>query len=252
MWRFTADFHTHTRYSHGKGSVFDNVEVALKRGLNTIGIADHGPANWWNVGIRSLADFDRLIYDVTRAREHYPEIRILAGAEANVISYDGDLDLPLDVQQRLDQILVGFHTMIIPKTWNDGLRFIGLSLAARLGSKRFQQAMEEHTKALVAAVRRYKVAIVTHPGLKVAVDSAALGAACAERGTLLEINARHGIASVGFVRQAVKTQVNFVLSSDAHHPNDVGDLAKAAEAAVRAGLSPERILNVTVEKMGNS
>ena len=244
LWRFIADYHTHTRFSHGKGTVEDNVIAAIKRGLETIGIADHGPANWWNVGIRQLSDFDLLIDQVEKARIRFPQIKILAGAEANVVSYDGDLDIPLDYQDQLDQILVGFHTMIIPKTWSDGVRFIRRSLAARFSAKQFQLALNEHTDALVAAINRHRIAIVTHPGLKVAIDSGRLAQACAKRGTALEINARHGIKSVHFLQTAAQHNVSFVLSSDAHSPEYVGMLEPAVTAALNAGITAERVLNV--------
>ncbi len=43
--KLTADYHTHTTFSHGTGSVSDNVEAAVKLGLSEIGITDHGTAN---------------------------------------------------------------------------------------------------------------------------------------------------------------------------------------------------------------
>lgn len=37
-----ADYHTHTIYSHGKGTIEDNVKVAIEKNIKTIGISDHG------------------------------------------------------------------------------------------------------------------------------------------------------------------------------------------------------------------
>lgn len=247
VWRFTADYHTHTKYSHGSGTVEQNVQAAVERGLKVIGIADHGPANWWPIGVKRLGDFDRMIRDVEEARRQYPEITILSGAEANIVSYDGQIDIPEDYIDELDQILVGFHTMIIPKSWSDGMRFIQLSLAARLGEQYYQQARRANTEALIAAIQRYRVKIVTHPGLKVAINSPELAKACEARGTALEINARHGVESIGFVMSAAETGVHFVLSSDAHAPKDVGLLEPAALAAQAAGLSAAQVINVDDE-----
>ena len=44
--KIIADYHTHTVHSHGTGSVDDNVEAALGRGLQTVGIADHSVAHF--------------------------------------------------------------------------------------------------------------------------------------------------------------------------------------------------------------
>ena len=48
-WRKTnenfADYHTHTLYSHGKGTIQQNVEAAQRKGLKEIAITDHGPGH---------------------------------------------------------------------------------------------------------------------------------------------------------------------------------------------------------------
>ena len=38
----TADYHTHSPYSHGKNTIFENAEQAKKIGLKAIAISDHG------------------------------------------------------------------------------------------------------------------------------------------------------------------------------------------------------------------
>jgi len=42
-YRMLWDLHTHTTYSHGTGSIEDNVRAAREAGLAAIGISDHGP-----------------------------------------------------------------------------------------------------------------------------------------------------------------------------------------------------------------
>ena len=42
MIEIYADYHTHTKYSHGKGTIMENVLVAKSKGLTEIAITDHG------------------------------------------------------------------------------------------------------------------------------------------------------------------------------------------------------------------
>ena len=36
-----GDYHTHTTYTHGKGSIEDNVKCAIAKGLKEIAISEH-------------------------------------------------------------------------------------------------------------------------------------------------------------------------------------------------------------------
>ena len=38
----TGDYHTHTVFSHGKGTILENANEAKKIGLKEIAITDHG------------------------------------------------------------------------------------------------------------------------------------------------------------------------------------------------------------------
>ena len=39
------DYHTHTVFSHGKGTIEDNVKAAIDAGLKAVAISDHGPGH---------------------------------------------------------------------------------------------------------------------------------------------------------------------------------------------------------------
>ncbi|MGE5530043.1 MAG: PHP domain-containing protein [Patescibacteria group bacterium] len=241
--RVFADFHTHTVLSHGKGTVAENARAAAARGLLGVGITDHGPANWFGVGIRDLTSFDLLLEQVESCRGRFGNLAVLAGAEANIVSYDGDLDVPPPVQRRLDLVLAGFHTQITPKSLGDAWRFVGGAILARLDLSLRRRARTANTKAVAGAMARNKIDIITHPGLKVPIDTPELARASARYGVALEINARHGVHSLGFVRAAARAGAVFAISSDAHRPCDVGRLAPGVRVAERARLGPGQVIN---------
>ena len=69
MYRIIADFHTHTRYSHGKGSIEDNVLAARRKGLEKIAITDHGFRHI-RIGIKPN-DVDKMREEVQRLNDKY-------------------------------------------------------------------------------------------------------------------------------------------------------------------------------------
>lgn len=238
-----ADYHTHTRFSHGSGSVLDNVFAASEAGLREVAITDHGPANLFGVGVRNLASFAYIRADVEAVRRIFPDIRVLVGVEANVIGLDGTLDVPDEVLKSLDIVLVGLHPMVRAKSWRDAGGLVGLNLLAKTSLRLARRARSLNTEALVAAVEKHDVDIVTHPGLHLPVDTQELARACARRGTALEINVGHGNVTVDFIRVAAREGAVFCINSDAHRPADVGRLEVGVKTALEAGLEPSRIIN---------
>ena len=65
-----------------------------------------------------------------------------------------------------------------------------------------------------------------------------------ELGILLEINASHVSMSCAQLREAAACGASFVIGSDAHTPDRVGDFAKAIRAAEEAGVT-QRIVNAS-------
>lgn len=81
---FTANWHSHTfRCKHAAADVSDYCAIAVKAGLQTIGISDHSPTKdgRWS-GVRM--DYDQMpdyISAIDRARIEYPQLNIFKGLE---------------------------------------------------------------------------------------------------------------------------------------------------------------------------
>ena len=237
-----ADYHTHTRYSHGKGTVEDNVQAALKKGLREVAITDHGPANFL-VGIKSPQTLDKIRTDIDICRKKYPEIKILLGVEANIVSSQGDIDIPLHYIKKLDLLLVGLHTGIIPRDVRSGVDLIAKNWISRYSRAMDRKVRFINTLAVIKAVERFPIDVIVHPGLKLNIATTMLAEVCLRRGTVLEINSSHGEKTFQFVKAAAETGVKFVINSDAHSPEEVGRLERGERIARELKLETSRIIN---------
>ena len=112
----TADYHTHTTYSHGKGSVLDNALVAKEKGLKQVGITDHGFAHpAFGLTKRKISS---LVKDCREATEK-TGVEVLVGIESNIIGVDGTVDLKSKMYDDFDIFLAGFHKFVLYKPDKD-------------------------------------------------------------------------------------------------------------------------------------
>ena len=77
----TGDYHTHTIYSHGSGTVMDNAVAAKELGLKEIAITDHG-FEQMAFGIKRKK-VPQLIADCKEATEK-TGVKVYVGMEANL------------------------------------------------------------------------------------------------------------------------------------------------------------------------
>ncbi len=241
-----ADYHTHTHYSDGVGSIRANIEAGIEQGLEEVAIADHGPASrtWKQLGVSSPETLLEIKRKVDKYNRLYSAIEVLSAVEANIVSRDGQLDVPQNILQELDKVLVGFHLFIRPLNWRAGKEIIVDNLLLeRMGINR-QKIRRRNTELIRKVLRRYDVDIITHPGFQVNIDTPALAQAAREQQTAVEINAKHAAELVDFGAVAEEEGVKFCLGSDAHRPEQVGEVGPALRAAEIAGLSAEEIINV--------
>ncbi len=247
QYRLSYDIHTHTTFSHGKGSIEDNVKAAIAKGLGTIGISDHGPGHVsYGVKRKNLPVMRR---EIERLKPLYPEIEILLGVEANIINPSGALDVNAEDRKHLDYLLAGYHYGVFGEA---PMQALGLLMQNYILFGWFHKSTKKqllrNTELTLRAIYENEIKILTHPGDKGVFDIGEIALACADRGTLMEISTWHDWLTVEGIKQAAKTDVQFVISSDAHTPERIGDCQGAVDRIKAAGLDFERVVNLIAEE----
>lgn len=236
QYRMVYDNHTHTTYSHGTGSILDNARIAHEKGLKSIAITDHGPGNFF-YGMK-MELIPKMREDIKAAREIYPDVKIFLGVEANTILKVPYLDVKPIEWDKLDIVLAGYHFAV----FGSGM------IPNRLGLKS-QSLLVQNTDMILNALYYSEesgnhIDILTHPGDKGPFDIDNIARACEDTGTLMEINGKHPHLDIEGIKTAAKYDVKFVISSDAHVPENVGVFEPQLMRALEAGLDPERIVNI--------
>lgn len=242
---FYGDYHTHTKNSDGRASLEKMVQAARDLGLREIAITDHGPRNI-GVGIsntRILLETRDYVRELNRL--FGGEFRVLVGVEADVISCAGDIDIPRDVYDQLDLLLVGLHPNILPATTGAAVNLVGGNKLRRIYPAIYDRVVEMNTQALVSALRKHPVDIVTHPGLGMPVEISEVARVCADRGCAFEINTGHDYITPSRVRQALDAGAQVIVNSDAHFPETVGALQSGWEVLLASGAEEHQVVNLT-------
>ena len=227
--KLVADLHVHSVASgHAYSTIAENAEAAARKGLELIAITDHGPAM---PGGPHLYHFGNLRV----VPSEYTGVRILKGAEANIVDSEGALDIPERYLKRLDIVLAGFHS---PCYKSGGVK--------------------QNTVVLTKLMSNPLIDIIVHPGNpEFEINAVELVRAAKDLGVALELNN----SSLGTVRkgsydhcleialQAAKMDALVVLGSDAHWAEDVGGFKNAISLAKEAGIRPEQVVNTSVKRI---
>ena len=237
QYRMIYDHHTHTTFSHGKGSIEDNVKVAVEKGLKSIAITDHGPGHLTYGIDRNKIKVMR--DEIERLKLVYPQIEILLGVEANTVRVAPYIDINEEDKKELDLVLAGYHYGIlkagmIPNYISDHTGLFGGDSSLKVAN----------TAMILNALYENDIAILTHPGDKGPFDIEDIAKACVDTDTMIEINAKHKHLTIEEIKTAAKYDVKFVIGSDAHVSSKVGSFEEPLMRALQAGLDPERIVNI--------
>lgn len=239
--RISFDIHTHTVYSHGKGTIAENAAHAAEVGIERLGISDHGPG-CLTFGM-DMKKVPQMREDIEACRALFPQLKIELGIEANMVNLNGELDITKEDQKLFDYIIAGYHYSYLGQK---PLRGIGVAIGGWLhqrGITSSQHARNYNTDFVVNTILANRIDIVSHPGDKAAFDIAEIAKACEKTGTIMEINRHHNGLSIEGIKIAMEYDVQFILSSDAHSAVSVGDVDLAWARVLEAGLDPKRIVN---------
>ncbi|QRV14363.1 DNA polymerase/3'-5' exonuclease PolX [Haloterrigena salifodinae] len=221
-----GDLHTHTEWSDGNTPIEAMVDAAAELGYDYYGVADHaeGPGI---VGGMGLSDTE-ILEQVEAIREvaAAADVEVLAGIEANVDA-DGEIGLTEEVIEALDVIVASTHSAL-------------------------SQDAETATERLVRAAENPAIDVLGHPsgrllnersGLE--FDAAALGAAAAEHGTALEVNANPRRLDLwgSAVQAALEEGAPIAVNTDAHQPSTLEYMRWGVHTARRGWAEPEDVIN---------
>ena len=238
----TADYHTHTPYSHGKNTVLENATAAKAKGLKEIAITDHG-FNHLLFGLKrkKLPDLRAEIEEA----EKLTGVKVLMGMESNLTSSEGDTDMKKEDLPFFDIYLCGIHEVLRYKTFSDAYNiFIKNYSAYKLGKRPSEKVIKNTTKAYINAIKNNPIDIITHINYKCYCNLEEVAKCCADYGTYIEINTKKRHVSAEELNLMAATGVRFVIDSDAHSADRVGDTKIAEEILSGAEVPLTQIDNI--------
>lgn len=238
----TADYHTHTPYSHGKGTVMENAARAKELGLGRIGITDHGFAHlFFGIDRKKVGDLKR---DCAEA-ERKLGIDVLVGMEANILGEDGKTDMLESDYKDFDLFIVGKHVSVAYDSPSAFFGyFLGNFFTDKLRLKPSASLIKRNTRAYINTIKKNPVDIISHLNYLCPSEAVEVAKCAADYGTLIELNSKKTHLTDDELSDIIaKTEAYFVVDSDAHTVDRVGDTKLVDEQLARVRMPDGRILN---------
>ncbi len=242
---YYGDFHTHTKYSDGAGTVETNVKSAIEANLKAVAITDHGFSNPKRFSLR-FESYLKQREEIIAARKKYPQIEILHGVEADIIGTDGTIDMTDEQCEHTDILVAGFHRFAKPKSRKDffELYFNANTYLPKYFAIPSPKKLAQNTDAVIKMIERYPIDILAHLNSCLITDGVEVAKACAELGVLLELNVKHFNLLERDFDKLMQTDVLFIASSDAHASQKIGQFQKIDDFLSARSVDLSRIVNI--------
>ncbi len=222
--------HNHSSYSDGAATLREMVARARSLGYSYLAMADHSKSSFYANGLTEarLEQQAREIAEIRRElSDEGSDFQVLHGLEVDIMS-DGTLDFSDEVLALLDYAVVSVH-------------------------QHFTLDKVKQTERIVRAVHNPYADILAHMTGRLLlrrptyeVDIEAVLQACADTGTVVEINANPRRLDLDWrhVMRAKALGCRFAINPDAHHPDGYDDVRYGILMARKAGLGAADVVNV--------
>ena len=238
----TADYHTHTVYSHGKGQIIDNAKKAKEIGLKEVGISDHGfahPAFGLTKG-----KIPKMRVECDEATKE-TGVKVLLGIESNIIGTDGTVDLKPKMYDHFDIFLAGIHKFVLYKFGTAFSLFVPNFVNSTFKKKNVCKSLiDTNTKTFINVIKNNPVDMITHVNFCCYADAVEVAKVARDYGTYIELNSKKTHFTDEELYNVAKTGVKFVINSDAHSPNRVGEISLVEQLLERVKVNKEQIANI--------
>lgn len=225
------DLHTHTIVSgHAYSTVQENIQAAIKQGLKYLGISEHAPK-------MPGGPHPFYFHNIHCIPREVDGLKILRGIEANIIDYNGNIDVEDDMLKHIDYIIASLHTPCI----NPGNK-------------------QENTNAILSVMDKDKVKIIGHlDDSRFKVDYEPIIKKAKEKNILLEVNnsslkptsfregAWENIATM--LELCKQYNVKVILGTDSHISYDIGKFVFAEQIIQKLDFPSELVINYNEEQI---
>ncbi|MGL4362692.1 MAG: phosphatase [Cellulosilyticaceae bacterium] len=203
--KILADMHIHTLASgHAYSTIDEIIRAAQMKNLELIGITDHSSG-------MPGSPHDYYFYNIRIIPRMIQGIKVLRGIEANIINYDGTIDVDEKTMECVDYVIASYHPPCI--------EFSDEKIC---------------TSGYINVMENPKVKIIGHPGdSRYPVNNKEIVLAAKRTGTLLEVNNasllttsfRPGVREnlVEMLKYCKQYDVQVIANTDAHISYQVGD-----------------------------
>ncbi|MEG1706753.1 MAG: hypothetical protein RR291_04585, partial [Clostridia bacterium] len=208
-------------------------------GLKEVGFSDHGLRHIARgMSKKEIVDTRD---EIERLRGKY-KVRPMLSIESNIYSSDGKIDLTEEERHMFDYVIAGYHKAVWPSNFIDTFRFTIPAIFANFRHYTDGQR-RRYTRALVNAITSNKVNIISHLCHGIPVFIKEVAKAAVDYNVFIELNGKKVSMTDDEILTLQDYGVNFILDSDAHTPDRVGEISVPLEVVDRLNLNKDKIVN---------